>query len=301
VTPISALPAGTKTEVGRLANGLSVTSVSTKDAAGNFHVNYFVKDSAGTYRPLPADTTGPLAQTGLARQVLTSSATNGTSVIIIDVNHLGKVNYMPRGLAGGDDYLGAVAQIANNETKGQAIVGRFGGDEYAIVTKVTDPVELQALTQRISDQVVNSAQAKAVFRAQKETNRYIYHSLRAADSYDMLPTTVKNNFTAAEVAAAQANWGEFKPYAMSVVNKMIYESASYQPSASIGSAIVGTRTSEQAFAAANAALNDVKITYKDAVGLDTSKYTGRESFIPPSIQMQKPRDLKAKPQTLAPY
>jgi GGDEF domain-containing protein len=294
---IAKLPAGA-TSLLKTADGAVLSSV--KDPATG-KLTYFRSNPNGTVTQLNMDPTGyALAVGGESRAVLSAAATNGHSVIILDANHLGLVNYMPKGLEGGDEYLKAIARIAYEKTGGKAVIARYGGDEYALVTDITDPVRLQQLTQDISDAVIRDPTARSVFLAQKQLNRYIYHSMRSAENYDQLPSSVKATLSDDEIEYARAHWSKFRETAMSVTNKMIYDSAAIQPSLSAGSAIVGGRSSTEAFKAANNALNCVKSVYKEALCLDTSKYRGRSPYIPMDVLVQKQRDLSIKPQTLPP-
>ncbi|MCV2403568.1 GGDEF domain-containing protein [Marinomonas sp. C2222] len=80
------------------------------------------------------------------------------AVIIIDLDNLKTINDL-FGHSGGDNVLTALGMILNKVVQKPNIVGRIGGDEFAILVKETNLHELQTimteLFERIRDYAVN--------------------------------------------------------------------------------------------------------------------------------------------------
>ena len=73
-------------------------------------------------------------------------------VLIVDVDHFKNINDT-HGHPGGDVALHAIASALNNAVRGSDLVGRYGGDEFAILAPETDEAELAGLAQRVLDLV----------------------------------------------------------------------------------------------------------------------------------------------------
>lgn len=73
-------------------------------------------------------------------------------VVLIDIDDFKHVNDT-RGHAAGDDALRVVANALQSSVRASDLVSRYGGDEFAILAPETDADELQALMQRIVENV----------------------------------------------------------------------------------------------------------------------------------------------------
>jgi len=74
------------------------------------------------------------------------------STIMIDIDHFKKINDSYGHLAG-DQVLRRVAQICVKEIRGTDIIGRYGGEEFAIVLPDTDIPEAQIVADRLCQHI----------------------------------------------------------------------------------------------------------------------------------------------------
>lgn len=254
------------------------------------------------------------ARDGVNRQLALQDITaaqlsgDGKAVLMIDVNNLGKVNYFKNGLQAGDEYLGEVARIISEKTAGKGKVYRWGGDEFVVVLNETDKGKLRALNQEISDAVMKSPKLRSIFSAEKKAAADRYKLLfpphgqpSTITSYDQLPATFKDALLPAEAEFARRDFPAFLARVKEVDTKAIYDSATIQPSISMGAATTAGRTADEVLVAADKQAAQVKKTYKSALGCDdTKKYTGREAYLVMGSTCTL-RDLSARPVALEPH
>lgn len=234
----------------------------------------------------------------------------GKGVLMIDVNNLGKVNYFKAGAQAGDTYLGEVARIIDKKVGSQGKVYRWGGDEFVVVANVTDKAKLKELNQSISDAVSSSPVLKNLFKEEKiarsETFKLLNPPRGAVSkikSFDELPDAFKKTLVPEEVRFAQQNFEQFRKEFVRVETKAIYESATLQPSISMGAAMTEAREASEVIKLADKQAGQVKLNYKNELGLDSSdlkKYIGRDGYIPKIEDAGATRNLSAKPIALDP-
>lgn len=74
------------------------------------------------------------------------------SVVLVDIDHFKQVNDR-FGHQAGDEVLKAVAQMLENDRRNTDFVGRYGGEEFAIVLPCTDEYQAATLIDRLRGQL----------------------------------------------------------------------------------------------------------------------------------------------------
>ncbi|MBY0315918.1 MAG: diguanylate cyclase [Bdellovibrionales bacterium] len=228
-------------------------------------------------------------------------ASGNKSVLFIDVNNLGKVNYFGAGSQAGDAYLANVARTVNDVAGGNATVYRWGGDEFVVVLNTQNPAEVRRISQAISDRVYNHPETREIFRTEKVAAAQRYRDISSATAFEQLPQNFRSQLSMEEQSFAQRNFDRFRGIVLEREGEAIRASAALQPSVSVGSAIPGgnLQTAQQVIAAADQQAGRVKVTYKNLLGEDTSKYT-RPSYLPADETRRRPRFLRTRPEALDP-
>jgi diguanylate cyclase (GGDEF)-like protein len=72
----------------------------------------------------------------------------GFVVALLDIDHFKKVNDA-LGHAAGDELLASLARIARDAMRAQDVVGRWGGEEFLILTQGADVTRVQAMLERL--------------------------------------------------------------------------------------------------------------------------------------------------------
>ena len=238
---------------------------------------FFVKEATGgevTLRELIVDAkTGKFSMAGetgshLIRRVISDSLKNYSAaspggLILIDLNHLGKVNYFSEGLKAGDDYLRGIGDAVSEAISQSLRVGdrtdnlvsfRFGGDELAIVASEMSADEIAGFTQRINEAVIESPAVQAAFQAEK-------------------------NALARELETLRRSGGSEEDIAR--LTEKVVAMGDFHGSVSIGStAFTPGDGLEEVIVRANVPLERAKIEYKIGLGEDVSKYTLNSSEVP---------------------
>jgi GGDEF domain-containing protein len=291
-------PAGHQV-VSQFGDSAGTAITKSVGADGKLSYNIIIADKV---RPLGMDPSGYAvsANSDFVRNIANLDIQSpNKSVIFVDVNYLGKVNYSAKGSAAGDEYLAAVAKTISDQVGNKGTVYRWGGDEFMVVLNSTDPTVIKGTSQAIVTGVDTHSGARALFNDENRMVQDTFQSVKRANSYNDLSPDFIDTLSPAEKTFASTRFSEFKERFDVVTAKRLYESQAMQPSVSIGSSIVGSKTAQEAIAQADAQAARVKTTYKEAMGLDVSKYNGRGTYLPDEMTM-RPRDLTVKPVVLDP-
>lgn len=121
------------------------------------------------------------------------------SVIMVDVNHLKAVNDT-KGHAAGDEMLQEAATVLTAAFRGDDVIARIGGDEFAILLPSTDVAIAQAAVDRIRKKVWEYNSRKpalplslAIGSSTTEKSLQLKDALREADAQMYLDKRRKNN------------------------------------------------------------------------------------------------------------
>lgn len=92
------------------------------------------------------------------------------ALVMVDIDHFSSVNETA-GLAAGDQVLRGIARTVTQNLPGTGLVGRFGGEQFAILLLQTGETEARRLAERLRDHIAgepiaieNGSQAGFVFR-----------------------------------------------------------------------------------------------------------------------------------------
>ena len=127
------------------------TGVLTKAIGTDGKTTYQIIGKDGVFDPQRVDPSGYaiMASNDAGRAMLEAHMMGGSkSVIMVDVNYLGKVNYLG-GYAAGDEYMAGAAKIIADEVGAHGTIYRWGGDEFQIVYNTTDKAVIDRVAQRI--------------------------------------------------------------------------------------------------------------------------------------------------------
>lgn len=83
-------------------------------------------------------------------------AAQSTAVLMLDLDHFKNVNDQ-YGHASGDAVLQQFVQLAQQELRSEDVLGRMGGEEFAIVLPRTNAAQAQAVAQRLCAQLAQYA------------------------------------------------------------------------------------------------------------------------------------------------
>lgn len=196
------------------------------------------------------------------------------SAVFIDVNNLGKTNYFANGTKSGDDYLRGVGTAIQDSIRPDDLVFKLGGDEILVLAKTKNPAEVQTISQRIVDAVDSSPTARDVFRSEQILQAENYKNVQRASSLEDVSPSITGKLSAAEKEKAQTNFSQFQQDYLEKQKDRVIEQAKYRPSISVGSAVVGKNSLEAVLAKVESQATEVKIRYKEDIGLDAQKYGG---------------------------
>lgn len=224
--------------VSRTENGKKNYYVETKSEMGRLHREPLLVDPRTGFFAIQGKGSELLEyviQTGAGSEHERKS--DKTIVSIIDINHLGIVNYFKEGQSAGDMYLAHVARVIHKQIRKDDNLSFFlnlrtGGDELTIVSRGLSELEITRLLTRLNKAIVDDPEIQKIFNQERQ----------------------------------------LRPEATELQN--IYGSVS------IGSTVVRQGDSfENAQTRASKQIAEVKMAYKQALGLDTSKY-GKNSHLP---------------------
>jgi diguanylate cyclase (GGDEF)-like protein len=92
------------------------------------------------------------------------------ALVMVDIDHFSSVNETA-GLAAGDQVLRGIARTVTQNLQGTGLVGRFGGEQFAILLPQTGETEARRLAERLRDHIAgepiaieDESQAGFVFR-----------------------------------------------------------------------------------------------------------------------------------------
>ena len=92
------------------------------------------------------------------------------ALVMVDIDHFSSVNETA-GLAAGDEVLQGIARTVTQNLQGTGLVGRFGGEQFAILLPQTGETEARRLAERLRDHIAgepiaveDGSQAGFVFR-----------------------------------------------------------------------------------------------------------------------------------------
>ena|SRR5690554_591794 len=247
--------------------------------------------------PVDAKTKSIDANTEMGKEILAGmvNAQEGKgSLVFIDVNHLGKVNYFQGGTQTGDKYLESVSEALRKNLRPGDHLFKNGGDELVVIIKNNDPTVVRNISQRMIQEVDSHPEIRSIFRNEVKLISQQYKDLNKATSVDNLPQTVRASLSPDELAAAGKDFASFKASKLNKLKEDLVDQTSYRGSVSIGSSLIreGDDLATSLAKAENQA-SRVKAEYKLRLGHDIDKY---------KVTPEEFKDIKkwAPPQALDP-
>lgn len=226
--------------------------------------------------PVDAKTHAIDANSAIGKTVMAEAvkAKQGTgSLVFIDVNHLGKVNYFKGGTQGGDKYLAAVAESLRKSLRPGDMVFKNGGDELVVVLGSNKPETVKAITQRMMNEVDKNPKVREIFRQEVAGVAQKYRDVNKAHSYSDLPAGMKGSLTSEETILAKKSFSKFQSTKKQEFEAALKDQATYRGSVSVGSSLLKPAENvESALARAEKQAAQVKAEYKSRLGHDVSKY-----------------------------
>ncbi|WPU66473.1 GGDEF domain-containing protein [Peredibacter starrii] len=205
-------------------------------------------------------------------EMVKANAGNG-SLIFVDVNHLGKVNYFKRGTQGGDDYLENVAESLRKSLRPGDIVFKNGGDELVVVVGTNKPEVVKNISQRMINEVDQNPRVRQLFKQEVIDLSQKYKGVNKAKSWEELPDAVRNNLTEQEELLAKKSFAKFQDQKKKEILAEAQEQSTYRGSISVGSSLVKEQESlADVLQRAEKQAAEVKARYKATYGHDVSKY-----------------------------
>lgn len=226
--------------------------------------------------PVDAKTKSIDANTEVGKDILTGmvqAQKGSSSLVFIDVNHLGKVNYFKGGTQAGDEYLTHVAEALRKSIRPGDQIFKNGGDELVIILKEKNPQVVKSITQRMIQEVDSHPKIRSIFREEVKTFSNRYREINRAHRFEDIPESVRRKLLPSEVAAAHKNFDLFKKTKLEVIKSEMIEQASYKGSVSVGSSLIKEGDSlASTLLRAERQASRVKVEYKARLGHDISKY-----------------------------
>lgn len=226
--------------------------------------------------PVDAKTKGIDSNTVVGKELLTgmvSTMKGKGSLVFIDINHLGKVNYYAGGTQTGDKYLASVSEALRKTLRPGDYIFKNGGDELVVVLNSKDPKVVKEISQRMVKQVDSHPQIREIFRKEVKAISDQYKQINNATDISKVPDSVKSRLSKQELAEAQKDFKKFKAKKLSRLKEEMMDQATYRGSVSIGASIIkeGDELSS-VLARAEGQATKVKAEYKKRMGHDISKY-----------------------------
>jgi GGDEF domain-containing protein len=226
--------------------------------------------------PLDAKTKAIDSNSAIGKEILGEliNSKSGTgSLVFVDVNHLGKVNYFKGGTQGGDKYLESVADSLRKTLRPGDMVFKNGGDELVVVLGSNNPAVVKQVAQRMINEVDQNPEVRKIFRQEVADAAQRYREVNRARRLEDIPPEALKSLSSDELKAAQANFTRFQESKKKELLAQMQDQASYRGSVSVGATMVRhdekvadvlTRAEQQAAR--------VKAEYKARYGHDVSKY-----------------------------
>jgi GGDEF domain-containing protein len=226
--------------------------------------------------PLDAKTHAIDSNSAIGKQILGDviQANGGKgSLVFIDVNHLGKVNYYKKGTQGGDQYLASVAESIRKTLRPGDMVFKNGGDELVVVLGNNNPGVVKNISQRIMNEVDRNPKVREIFRKEVAGLSQKYRDVNKASSLSDMPAASKAGLSASELKLARENFPKFKDTKKKELMALMQEQATYKGSVSVGSTFVKSGEKiDTVLSRAEQQAARVKAEYKARMGQDISKY-----------------------------
>lgn len=147
---------------------------ASREVVMNQRTGFIDVSHEGGYNVLDAFVKTPAAATQKAGKT-NASAETGNSLLWINTENLGKVNYFHNGTQSGDALLKASAEVIKKQIRASDVPFKMAGSEFIIAVQNISPQEFQKLQQRIGEALVHDSSVKKVFNDQK---RYLTQRLR---------------------------------------------------------------------------------------------------------------------------
>jgi GGDEF domain-containing protein len=212
---------------------------------------------------------------GRGREVLgklIAANSNQGAILFLDVNNLGKVNYFAGKSAAGDQYLAAVAKALKESIRPEDVAFRHGGDELVAFIHTTNPERIKQIAANIQNKIDRDPGLRQLFIEEVKQYTDAARAVRSSKSFNDLPDSVRVRLSEDQIRLAHRDYRGFQNTVFDEFIAAAQDQSRYRPSASIGTTLLGNDTLETAILRADTQSAQVKALYKEASGLDASKY-----------------------------
>jgi GGDEF domain-containing protein len=233
---------GKGTEILKLRNS-SVTEVVLPSGEKILHYEQKIKAADGKVhivkREVPLDAkTGAIDSNSAIGKVILSEAVQAKagsgSLVFIDVNHLGKVNYFKKGTQGGDEYLASVAESLRKTLRPGDMVFKNGGDELVVILGTKNPETVKNISQRMMNEVDRNPTVRELFRQEVTGLTQKYRELNKATKLSDVSVEFRKTMSSGDLKLAEKDFFKYQTTKKNEIILAMQEQASYRGSISVG-------------------------------------------------------------------
>lgn len=238
------------------------------------------------------------ANTDIGKEIMAQMVVNKSgkgSLMFIDVNYLGDLNYYSAGSLGGDLYLKEIGEGIRKSLRPGDLLFKNGGDELVVVISNNNPQVVKQVSQRMINEIDSNPQIRQIFKDNINDVANRYREIKSATSFESLSPAFKAKLHDNEILSAQKDFARFKANKTKQLQTGLEKLARSRGSISVGSALIQhNEPLSTVLSRAEGQSAIVKATYKASRGQDISKYNVEEGALTIPKRLGPPTALDPK-------